>query len=48
MLGGEDLLLSLTDNYTFFAPIDNAMETVISRQESNYWEDQDNILNFIR
>ena len=47
-LGNEDLLLSLTDNYTFFAPTDQAMDIVISRMESAYWQDPDNILNFIR
>lgn len=47
-LGNEDLLLSTTDNYTFFAPNDNAMDVVISRMESSYWDEADNILNFIR
>jgi len=47
-LGNEDLLLSLTDNFTFFAPNDVAMDIVISRMESSYWNNSDNILNFIR
>lgn len=47
-LGNEDLLLSLTDNFTFFAPNDVAMDIVISRMEQSYWNNSDNILNFIR
>ncbi|XP_069142065.1 stabilin-2-like [Argopecten irradians] len=43
----DNLLLSPTDQYTLFAPTNEAMEILLSRISSKYWEEPDNLLAFM-
>ncbi|KAJ8301272.1 hypothetical protein KUTeg_020259 [Tegillarca granosa] len=45
----DNMLLSLKDNFTFFAPSNKAMRILIAKKPPSYWnKNQDNIINFIR
>ncbi|XP_041349523.1 stabilin-2-like [Gigantopelta aegis] len=44
----DNFLMYLSDNYTFFAPTDEAMSQFLSQMSKDYWTKAENILTLLR